>query len=367
MFLVKHAQQTIFTAVLTLCVGSANAQLSVVSGYDVLYQHFETSSTTSPVTLNTSVPVPYLQGIVSTNSAYMASNNFGAASAAQQTLRASASLAVSPGTPGVSGTVSASSDVKTQSAFYKEVYVGAGTSGLQVGDAIQLNLAFRLDGSVEAGYINSPAAPVLGLPLNYRVLSSADTSMQYRIRDLDQLDCSEDCIATELARFSYGGKLIYDYEGSGSGDTLDVTLRYDWSTLTNVNPYFQGADVDNSMFQTGLSGPPGSRAYTLDTGLVTLQFDTFVGNTLSIEGNLDVFLQAYGSNITAKSLGDFGSSFDAELSSSIAGIVLEGELPGMYSPAPVPEAHTWAMLLAGLGLVGFAVRRRNMAPATPRA
>jgi 5'-nucleotidase / UDP-sugar diphosphatase len=28
--------------------------------------------------------------------------------------------------------------------------------------------------------------------------------------------------------------------------------------------------------------------------------------------------------------------------------------------APVPEADTWAMLLVGLGLVGFAVRRRRV-------
>ncbi len=31
-----------------------------------------------------------------------------------------------------------------------------------------------------------------------------------------------------------------------------------------------------------------------------------------------------------------------------------------YEVAAVPEAETWAMLLAGLGLVGFAVRRRRI-------
>lgn len=38
--------------------------------------------------------------------------------------------------------------------------------------------------------------------------------------------------------------------------------------------------------------------------------------------------------------------------------------PGAYDPrtlAPVPEAETWAMMLAGLGLVGFIVRRRKTA------
>jgi MYXO-CTERM domain-containing protein len=30
-----------------------------------------------------------------------------------------------------------------------------------------------------------------------------------------------------------------------------------------------------------------------------------------------------------------------------------------WQVTPVPEADTWAMLLAGLGLVGFAARRRR--------
>jgi hypothetical protein len=32
---------------------------------------------------------------------------------------------------------------------------------------------------------------------------------------------------------------------------------------------------------------------------------------------------------------------------------------GKVSIAPVPEPETWAMMAAGLGLVGFAARRRS--------
>lgn len=32
----------------------------------------------------------------------------------------------------------------------------------------------------------------------------------------------------------------------------------------------------------------------------------------------------------------------------------------IYTAAPVPEPETYALMLAGLGLVGFAVRRRKL-------
>ena len=35
----------------------------------------------------------------------------------------------------------------------------------------------------------------------------------------------------------------------------------------------------------------------------------------------------------------------------------------MLSVSPVPEAQTWAMLVAGLGLLGFMARRRKGASA----
>ncbi|MGB9094458.1 MAG: PEP-CTERM sorting domain-containing protein [Gallionella sp.] len=38
-----------------------------------------------------------------------------------------------------------------------------------------------------------------------------------------------------------------------------------------------------------------------------------------------------------------------------------GLTPAMLAVTPVPEAKTYAMMLAGLGLVGFAVARRRAA------
>lgn len=44
--------------------------------------------------------------------------------------------------------------------------------------------------------------------------------------------------------------------------------------------------------------------------------------------------------------------------SDLSGGTMQGTYPISQTIAAVPEADTWAMLLAGLGLVGFAARRR---------
>ncbi len=45
---------------------------------------------------------------------------------------------------------------------------------------------------------------------------------------------------------------------------------------------------------------------------------------------------------------------------SFNGFQANWRLEGVMSTAPVPEASTYGMMLAGLGLVGFAVRRRKL-------
>ncbi len=46
-------------------------------------------------------------------------------------------------------------------------------------------------------------------------------------------------------------------------------------------------------------------------------------------------------------------------SAGFADFTAQWRYEGVVSAAPVPEASTYGMMLAGLGLVGFAVRRRN--------
>lgn len=348
-----------------LCVGATGANAGVlisdVYGHDAngpLYtnQPFGVTSSTAPVSLTIAIP---------SGGAVARSSHVGVASAAQQTLRAAADLRVDSRADGPNASA------KTETHFRKEIVVGSGTSGLNIGDPIRLDLALRLDGAARAGFINqAPPGSLLVIPLDYRLLSSADISFSYSVKDINQQVCSEGCSYLALADLRSFGKLSYDYQGKSTApDTLWSSRRYSWDAYSTVNGYLPGMSVADTDEVAGEI--PGSTAYTLDTGLLALKIDTFVGNTLAIEGYMDIFLQAYAWDgaddiaITASSLGDFQSTFDAELSSQVAGIVLEGELPGVYlasTPAPVngvPEPMTLSLL--GAGIAGLRLMRRSKA------
>ncbi len=125
---------------------------------------------------------------------------------------------------------------------------------------------------------------------------------------------------------------------------------------------------------------------TMELGGLTrgAQYDAFdVGGTLSLDGLLDVALYDLGSGLFTPHAGD---SFDLFTAQTILGSFSSQSFATLSNPnlfwridyltdyvgttdvvrlsvaqtvTPVPEPETYAMLLAGLGLLGFAGRRRN--------
>ena len=92
----------------------------------------------------------------------------------------------------------------------------------------------------------------------------------------------------------------------------------------------------------------------VDPGVLTFLVSTHVGSTLLFDGFINTEAVAIGdSRMTA--LSDFGSTFDAEMTPDVAGVELIGLQAGV---APIPEAGTFALMLAGLGVLSAALRRR---------
>ncbi|TXI18844.1 MAG: PEP-CTERM sorting domain-containing protein [Roseateles sp.] len=95
-------------------------------------------------------------------------------------------------------------------------------------------------------------------------------------------------------------------------------------------------------------------------GLFSLTLDTFVGRTISLSGML-----AVGASVSdAARLGrvawaDFGHSAGYQLVPSVAGLNTTGASGYDFSASPVPEPGAWALLAAGLLLLGL---RRQSRP-----
>lgn len=106
---------------------------------------------------------------------------------------------------------------------------------------------------------------------------------------------------------------------------------------------FQSASAGFGFFETGTQG-----ASTADRGLSgdVLGFNFAVGNRLT-PGETSFVLQVRtnASNYTTGFMGVIDGSAGAAMA---------------FAPtAPIPEPQTYAMMLAGLGLVGFMIRRRR--------
>ncbi len=349
-------------SLLCLAAGPAHAELTQMSGGGLVWDSSgPTSYDTFDINAPTAAPLTY--GSPSVTSANVRSwaaahvgggNMYASASPALQTLRSSSAASSIGGTE---------NGVSSQSLSSRhEVYVGAGTSGLNIGDAITLQFTLRVDGRMALGNTAYPTGVSIALPAEYGYAASASEAMRYEVYDLN-VDPSE-----FVLNFEHNAYATYGYSKDQFGDVLTDTLsaygRYtgnSGTTYTNL----AGVSIDNTVSPVPLhdapfASPPGVE-HAIDTGYVTISLDTVVGHTLSIVGQLDTHAAGWG-DLRMYGLSDFASTFDAEVSTSVAGVELLGLQSGI---APVPEADAWAMLLAGLGLTAAAARRRRQSWSEP--
>jgi hypothetical protein len=264
-------------------------------------------------------------GIASAATGSVSGAQSGTAAAATQTLRVASEVA----SAGVGG---AQAYGQTITTFQKMVLVDPGGSPLAGGDPITLSLTLAFDGLVDAGRFG-----LVDTRLDYRV-----SGIEFGGRELGEFWF----ISTHAYRGNAGDNYLRRYEAWGFADRVSspVDLQY----------------LDQWTYP--LNDTAGARQWVIDTGPVELQIVTAVGATLFIDASLSVLTQAQGIDAALPSIaaGDFGSTFDAELTSPVAGINLIGETPGIYGALPVPEPRTWALMLGGLAAIAWFARRRRV-------
>jgi hypothetical protein len=165
-------------------------------------------------------------------------------------------------------------------------------------------------------------------------------------------------------QWSSGGSGSYNLkvEGSGPSFTDTVTINGNTVTFTTIGT-FQGRQFVSNGFSQG--GPSGIAA----DGILSYQIGmTADGNQVYAENNVYNY---YGAFVPALLLGQTlsqdttGPLFGTDIHFGVSGnqqAFFDGSGDSIVvttTALPVPEPETYAMLLAGLGLVGFATRRKR--------
>lgn len=149
------------------------------------------------------------------------------------------------------------------------------------------------------------------------------------------------------------------------------TFYYDYwttsgGTLFGPGTYTVNVNGDGSNEFSGKPSSPlanGDGLYTFTVGAGQLGGNiNFAWGTTS---GIDVFLVW---DVTTVGGTTYYTSTDVEGDGILGAKMVDGAFPGFSAnfnmqhaaAAPVPEASTYGMMLAGLGLVGFAVRRRKL-------
>ena len=346
-----------------VCLVAGNAHATSVSGVQEIWTNAGgTHNVYGDFNLNSpgASPVSYgAPSVTQTNIQSWAASHVGGANMyasvtpMMQTWRASSAASSNGGTENKASVLGSSTRTQT-------VVVAAGTSGLNLGSQVTLQFTLRVDGTMALGNTAYPPGIFIGLPPEYGYAASATETMSYQVFKLDTLGRISEEASLD---FQHNASATYGYSKDQYTDVLTDTF---WSyghyvsNGTNGTTFLSSnADIENilSPVPSWVAPNPGVPGLVrpVDTGYVTISLDAHIGDTLLIEGKLYTEAHAWG-DLRMYALSDFSSTFDTEVTSLTAGVELQGLQAGV---AAVPEPETYALMLAGLGLVGWMARRRK--------
>lgn len=139
----------------------------------------------------------------------------------------------------------------------------------------------------------------------------------------------------------------FSHNGSGKFTTSDSSGDLNISDITGI--------VDGEVI-TGLSTLGGPDQTYIDSGSYTLDFNGIAFKTASADYDL-YYNNAYRALYSVGNNATFGG--DSAIDGFTASLAPVVSSPVIWVAAGVPEPASWAMMLVGMGLIGFAARRRQ--------
>lgn len=136
-----------------------------------------------------------------------------------------------------------------------------------------------------------------------------------------------------------------------------------WSGGGVVTGGFTGVDLDSDGQLSSFAGEVTGFGMSYGGGTIVAGFSLGFADLFGLVYDLNGGVLGDGTTLAVEGIGAVGGSTSFLIGPGPVGLCDTGAVCGIIEGPAVPEPATWAMMIAGFGLVGAAVRRRRIATA----